>query len=244
MAGPRADKVAVVEEVRAHFEANDSAILTEYRGLKVGDLAVLRRQLRSAGADYKIYKNTLVRRATADTDGAVLAPLLEGPTAIAFVRDDVAAVAKVLRDFGRVHPELVVKGGMLGNKLLDARATGALADLPSRDVLLAQLAGGLAAPMQRFASLLQALPRSFAYGLSALVAKRTEEGDGTVKAEAEAEAEADRAGAPEGEGGRTEAAAEAGAGAAAAEAPAEPEAAAGTATGEIPDDDAPTGDDA
>ena len=106
MAGPRADKVAVVEEVRDHLERADAAILTEYRGLKVADLATLRRALRETGAEYKIYKNTLVRRATSDTRHAVLDSLLLGPTAIAFVDKDVAAAAKVLRDFARTHPAL------------------------------------------------------------------------------------------------------------------------------------------
>ena len=187
VAGPRPEKVAVVEEVRERLEGADAAILTDYRGLKVGDLAALRRQLRTAGADYKIFKNTLVRRATADTDRSVIDPLLEGPTAIAFVRDDVAAAAKVLRDFGRIHPQLVVKGGLLGSKLLDARDAAVLADLPSRDALLAQLAGALAAPMQRLAGLLQALPRDFAYGLSALVAKRREESGEPAAEPAESE---------------------------------------------------------
>ena len=172
MAGPRPEKVAVVEEVREHLASSSAAILTEYRGLKVGDLATLRRQLRTAGADYKIFKNTLVRRATADTNQAALDAYLKGPTAIVFVRDDIGPVAKVLRDFGRVHPQLVVKGGLLGTQLLDANGASALADLPSRAVLLAQLAGAIAAPMRQFAGLLQALPRSLAYGLSALIDKR------------------------------------------------------------------------
>ncbi len=172
MAGPRPEKVAVVEDVREHLDNSGAAILTEYRGLKVGDLATLRRQLRTAGAEYKIFKNTLVRRATAGTDRAALDPYLNGPTAIAFVRDDVGAVAKVLREFSRAHPELVVKGGLLGTKVVDAQGAGALADLPTRDVLLAQLAGAIAAPMRQFASLLQAVPRGFAYGLAALIEKR------------------------------------------------------------------------
>ena len=172
MAGPRPEKVAVVEEVREHLGSSSAAILTEYRGLKVGDLATLRRQLRTAGADYKIFKNTLVRRATADSDQEALNEYLKGPTAIVFVRDDVGAVAKVLRDFGRVHPRLIVKGGLLGTQLLDATRASALADLPSREALLAQLAGAIAAPMRQFAGLLQALPRSLAYGLSALIDKR------------------------------------------------------------------------
>ncbi|MGD0944447.1 MAG: 50S ribosomal protein L10 [Acidimicrobiales bacterium] len=172
MAGPRPEKVAVVEEVREHLGNSSAAILTEYRGLKVADLAVLRRQLRTAGAEYKIFKNTLVRRATTGTAQAALDPLLEGPTAIAFVRADVGAVAKVLREFSRAHPELIVKGGFLGTQLVDAQGASALADLPSREALLAQLAGAMAAPMRQFASLLQALPRGFAYALSALIEKR------------------------------------------------------------------------
>jgi large subunit ribosomal protein L10 len=184
MAGPRPEKVAVVEEVREHLGSSSAAILTEYRGLKVGDLATLRRQLRTAGADYKIFKNTLVRRATADSEHAALDEYLNGPTAIVFVRDDVGAVAKVLRDFGRVHPQLIVKGGLFGTKLLDANGATALAELPSREVLLAQLAGAIAAPIRQFAGLLQALPRSLAYGLSALIDKRGGVGDTATPAEA------------------------------------------------------------
>jgi len=172
VAGPRAEKIAVVEEVRGHLEQADAAILTEYRGLKVTDLATLRRALRAAGAEYKIYKNTLVKRATADTRHAVIGTLLEGPTAIAFVEHDVAAAAKVLREFAKTHPALVVKGSFIGSGLLDARTTNALADLPSREVLLAQIAGALAAPLRQFASLLKALPQNLAYGLSALIDQR------------------------------------------------------------------------
>ena len=198
MAGPRPEKVAVVEEVREHLDDSGAAILTEYRGLKVGDLAALRRQLRSAGADYKIFKNTLVRRATADTDRAVIDSLLVGPTAIVFVHDDVASVAKVLREFGRAHPQLVVKGGLIGSQLLDAGGASALADLPSREAQLAQLAGAIAAPMQQFAGLLQALPRNLAFGLSALLKKRSdEEGPPPAAAEAEAESAAEAEPEPE-----------------------------------------------
>ena len=193
MAGPRPEKVAVVEEVREHLGSSGAAILTEYRGLKVGDLATLRRQLRTAGAEYKIFKNTLVRRATADSDQAALSVFLHGPTAIVFVREDVGPVAKVLRDFGRVHPQLIVKGGLLGTQLLDAEGASALADLPSREVLLAQLAGAIAAPMRQFAGLLQALPRGLAYGLSALISKlggATDTAEATETAEVTDTAEA------------------------------------------------------
>src|SRR3954452_15522094 len=168
---PRPEKVAVVDEVRGRFDAASAAILTEYRGLKVKDLADLRRSLTSAGGEYRIYKNTLVRFAARDLGLDELVGLLEGPTAIAFVAGDAASVAKALRDYARTNPNLVVKGGVLGNKVVDAAAAAALADLPSREVLLARIAGGLAAPMQQFAGLLQALPSNLAYGLKALIVK-------------------------------------------------------------------------
>jgi large subunit ribosomal protein L10 len=172
MDNPRPEKVAVVDEVRERLSAASAAILTEYRGLNVTEISRLRRSLREAGGEYKIYKNTLVRFAARDLGLAELEAMLVGPTAIAFVSADAAAVAKALRDFSRTNPALVVKGGLLGTKVLSAGDTSALADLPSRDVLLAQLAGAMAAPMRQFAGLLQALPRSLAYGLKALIDQR------------------------------------------------------------------------
>jgi large subunit ribosomal protein L10 len=172
MDNPRPEKVAVVDEVRERLSAASAAILTEYRGLNVADISRLRRSLREAGGEYKIYKNTLVRFAARDLGLAELEEMLTGPTAIAFVDADAASVAKALRDFSRANPALVVKGGLLGTKVLSARDTSALAELPSRDVLLAQLAGAMAAPMRQLAGLLQALPRGMAYGLKALIDQR------------------------------------------------------------------------
>jgi large subunit ribosomal protein L10 len=170
---PRPEKVAVVDEVRDRLSSSSASLLTEYRGLKVADLARLRRSLREAGGDYKIYKNTLARRAAADLGLTELGPLLEWPTAIAFVEGDAVLVAKSLRDFSRTNPALTVKGGLLGQRVLTAADAGALADLAPREVLLAQLAGALAAPLQQMAGLLSAVPRSFAYGLSALIDQRS-----------------------------------------------------------------------
>ena len=130
MDNPRPANVAVVEEVQQRFRDADGAILTEYRGLKVKDLATLRRSLRPSGGDYKIYKNTLVRLAARGSDLGELEPLLVGPTAIAFVDGDAAAVAKALRDYARTNPLLVLKGGVLGGKVLNAEETAALAELP------------------------------------------------------------------------------------------------------------------
>ena len=181
MTVPRPEKAAVVAEVRDRLSASDAALLTEYRGLNVGEMAELRRSLRAAGGEYTVYKNTMVRLATAEL-GLDLADLLTGPTAIAFVgarsdgsTGDAAAVAKALRDFSRANRALVLKGGVLGDKLLSAEDLVSLADLPSRELMLAQLAGGFQAPLVKFAGLLQAFPRNFAYGLQALIDARSSE---------------------------------------------------------------------
>lgn len=178
MENPRPEKVAVVDEVRERFGAADAALLTEYRGLDVTALAQLRRALRDAGGEYKIYKNTLVRLAAREA-GLEIEDMLLGPTAIAFVGErpdgapgDAVLVAKALRDFARGNPALVVKGGVMDDRALTAADAKALADVEPREVLLARFAGALAAPMQQFAGLLQALPRNFAYGLSALIEKQ------------------------------------------------------------------------
>src|SRR4051812_42247848 len=168
MENPRAEKVAVVDEVKSRFEASEAALLTEYRGLTVTAMSELRRSLKAAGGDYKIYKNTLVRFAARDL-GLEIEDLLVGPTAVAFIDGDPVNVAKALRDFARTNPALVVKGGLLGENVLDADGAKALAEVEPREVLLAKLAGAMAAPMVQFAGLLQALPRNFAYGLKALI---------------------------------------------------------------------------
>jgi len=172
MENPRAEKVAVVDEVRERLASASAAIVTEYRGLTVAELADLRRNLALAGCDYKVYKNTLVRLAISGSDHQALEDLLTGPTAIAFVSGDVSAVAKALREFSRNAPSLVVKGGLLDGGALSAAQLAALADLPSRQVLLSRLAGSMAAPLTQMAGLLEALPRNLAYGLAALLAQR------------------------------------------------------------------------
>jgi large subunit ribosomal protein L10 len=169
---PRPDKVAVVDEVRGRLSASSAALLTEYRGLKVDELARLRQSVREAGGEYKIYKNTLVRLAVADLGLAGVGELLTGPTAIAFVDGDAVLVAKALREFSRTAPALVVKGGLLGSRPLSAADAGALAEVAPREVLLAQFAGALAAPLGKLAGLLAALPRNFAYALAALIDKQ------------------------------------------------------------------------
>src|SRR4051812_10363496 len=175
MENPRAEKVAVVDEVREKFSAAGAAVLTEYRGLNVAAISALRRSLRDAGGEYKIYKNTLVRFAAREI-GLDIDEMLIGPTAIAFVPTDSTGdpvmVAKALRDFGKGNQALVVKGGVLGDKTLSAGDATALADVAPREVLLSQFAGALQAPMAQMAGLLQAPMREFASLLKALVDDR------------------------------------------------------------------------
>ena len=172
---PRAEKVAVVEEVQEKFSASNAVVLTEYRGLDVPALAALRRSLREAGGEYKVYKNTLARFAIEEL-GLDLGDLLTGPTAIAFTGEqpdgsagDPVALAKALKDFAKANDSLVIKGGLLDQQRLTVEEISNLAEIAPREVLLAQLAGAMAAPMQQFAALLQALPQNMAYALQALI---------------------------------------------------------------------------
>ena len=178
MENPRPEKVAVVEEIRGRLEDADATVLTEYRGLDVTSIQTLRRALRDAGADYKVYKNTLARFAARDA-GLDIEDQLVGPTAFAFTATkpdgspgDPVMMAKALKEFAKTNEALVIKGGLMEGALLSSDDIKALADVAPREELLAQFAGLLAAPMQRFAGLLAAVPRDFAYGLQALIEKQ------------------------------------------------------------------------
>ncbi len=216
MEDPRPDKVAVVDEVQTKLDEADGALLTEYRGLNVPELAELRKALRDAGGEYKIYKNTLVRIAAANAGIDIADDMLTGPTAIAFVNGgadgapgDAAAVAKALKDFAKGNDKLVLKGGVLDGALVSADDIKALAELPSREVLLSQIAGLLQAPLAEFVNLLDAVPREFSYALQALIdeggageAPATDSSDSADAADetpAEASAEATDTGEPAGD---------------------------------------------
>lgn len=173
----RPEKVAVVEEIREKLAGADAAVLTEYRGLKVSELAALRGALRPAGTEFKIFKNTLARRAAEEAGLSELIPMLEGPTAIAFVSGDAVLAAKALRDFGKTNQALIVKGGLLGTKVLTSGDVTALADVAPREVLLARLAGGFQAPLVKAASLFGALQRKTAYAFKALIDQRIAGGE-------------------------------------------------------------------
>lgn len=171
---PRPEKTAVVEEIRTKLTEADAAVLTEYRGLGVSELAELRGSLRPADTEYKVFKNTLARRAVEAAGLPELLPLLEGPVAIAFVRGDAVMAAKALREFGRTKPALVVKGGLLGPRLLTPGDVEALAQVAPREVLLTQIAGTFQAPLTKAAGLFQAFTRNFAYGIQALIDQKSQ----------------------------------------------------------------------
>ena len=171
MVNPNADKVETVAEIKALFDGADAAILTEYRGMRVAHLRDLRRSLRSVGGEYRVFKNTLVRIAADSVGATELEPLLHGPTAVAFVKGDAVEVAKAIREFAKTNPNLIVKGGLLGTKVLSAAQATALADMPPKQQVLAEIAGLFAAPLSQFASLLAAPPRDIAYAINALIEK-------------------------------------------------------------------------
>ncbi len=173
----RPEKVAVVEEVRGRLQRSTATVLTEYRGLTVTELAKLRAELRRSEAEYKVVKNTLTRLAARDAGLEVPDDLLVGPTAVTFCAGDPVAVAKVLRTFSREHPALVIKGSILDGKVLDAADTLRLADLESREELLARMAGMFEAIVAQPARLALASLSKAARLLAAYQAKREEAGE-------------------------------------------------------------------
>ena len=152
---PKEEKISAVNEIAEQFTSSSAAVITEYRGLSVKQITDLRRAL-GADTTYAVVKNTLTRRAASDAGVAIDQDLLVGPTAIAFVKGDAVVAAKGLRDFARANPMLVIKGGVLDGKPLSADEVKRIADLESREVLLAQLAGALKALPTRAAGLFQA----------------------------------------------------------------------------------------
>lgn len=175
---PRADKVAAVADVRERLDEATATVLTEYRGLSVDDLAELRARLRGTDATYRIVKNTLTRLAARDAGLDIPDDVLVGPTAVTFCAGDPVAVAKVLRAFSREHPQLVIKGGVLEGRVIDAAETTKLADLESREELLARLAGTMQTLIAQPARLAQANLTKFAQLLAALQDKRAAESGG------------------------------------------------------------------
>jgi large subunit ribosomal protein L10 len=189
-----AEKVAAVAELTERFQTSSGAVLANYRGLTVAQLADLRRAL-NGHANFTVVKNTLTKIAATEAGVAdQLGDLLTGPSAIAFVKGDVVEAAKGLREFAKANPALEIKGGIIDGKAMTPAEIDQLADLESRDVLLAMLAGAMKASMARAAATMAALPTQMARLAAALEAKRAAEAP--AAAAAAAAAPAAEAGAP------------------------------------------------
>jgi large subunit ribosomal protein L10 len=154
--GPRQAKATAVADVQERLQGSSAVVLTEYRGMTVQELAELRRSLRDAGADYKVYKNTLATIAARNAGLEDLTPALEGPTAFAFTHGDPVVVAKRLADFAKKVPALILKAGVLDGRILSTDEVGALSKLDSREVMLAKAAGMFLSPIQKLANLFAA----------------------------------------------------------------------------------------
>ena len=213
----RPDKAAAVAELAEEFRSSSGAVLTEYRGLTVKQLQQLRRSL-GENASYAVVKNTLTQIAVREAGVDSFDGLLTGPSAIAFIKGDPVEAAKGLRDFAKANPPLVIKGGLLAGKTLTVEEITRIADLETREVILAKLAGALKAKTQQAASLFQA-PLSKTARLAAALQEKAEKdpsvlaggtGDAVAAAaapEAEAPAE-EQADAPAEEQPQAESAAE------------------------------------
>jgi large subunit ribosomal protein L10 len=161
---PTEAKRETVAELREALSSSRTLIVSEYRGLSVKELAEIRRALRKQDVSYRIVKNRLMRIAAQDTVGEALGPLLVGPTAIAFGNDE-STTAKAVLDATRPYKIVTITGGVLGNRSITADAVRSLATLPSREVLLAKLAGGMQAPIATLGGLLAANIRNLGYAL-------------------------------------------------------------------------------
>ena len=168
---PTEAKQAAVAELAELLKASDTTIVSDHRGLSVADLLKVRRELRAKDIQYRIIKNRLAKIAADQAGRQELIPLLTGPSAIAIGADDEASLAKGLLDANKPF-DVVIRGAALNGETVDAAAVSALAKLPGREALLAQLAGGMASPLSTMAGLLAAPLRDLGYGLAQLKEQR------------------------------------------------------------------------
>ena len=169
----RDNKQELVTEMHERLARAKAVFLADFRGMDVGKATTLRNELRGAAVEYKVFKNTLLDRASQGTDMECLSPYLTGPTAIAISYDDPVGAAKVLTKFAKdPQGKFVLKVGVLSGKLLDVKQIQALSDLPSREVLIAKMLGSMQAPATNFVGVLAALPGSLVRALDAIRAKK------------------------------------------------------------------------
>lgn len=168
-------KKQLVEEIKGKIEGAQSIILVDHRGLTVEEDTELRKKFREAGVEYKVYKNTMMRFAFKDAGLEDFNQYLVGPSAIAFGVEDPVAAAKITNDFAKSHEELEVKAGVVDGKVIDINEIKALAELPSKEELIAKVLGGLNGPISGFANVLQANIRNLVYALQAVKEKQEQE---------------------------------------------------------------------
>lgn len=173
----RQKKEQIVEELREKLSRASTTVLTDYKGLTVAEMTQLRDLLAEHRVEYKVVKNTLMRIACKDTRAAVLEPLLQGTCAIAIGYDDPTVPARLLKKFSKENEKLKIKAGALGNRLLTPQEVLALADLPTKEQLIAKLLGVLVAVPTSLVSVLAGVPRSFVGVLAAIKAKKEEQGE-------------------------------------------------------------------
>ena len=166
-------KQQVVNEIKEKFQRAEAVVLVDYRGLNVAEVTELRKRFREAGADYKVYKNTLMTRALTELGMEELIPYLTGPNAVALGYDDPVVPAKIISEFAKDHEKLEIKAGMISRKVIGAEGIKSLASLPSKEVLVAQVLGGLNALITGFVNVLQGNIRNLVYALNAIAEKKT-----------------------------------------------------------------------
>ena len=166
-------KQGIVEDIKTNFETSKSAVLIDYRGLTVEEVTNLRNKFREAGVEYRVLKNTMIRRAVDALGMEGLEPVLEGPTAVAFGMEDAVAPAKIISDFIKETEKTEIKAGVLEGKVVDVAAVKALASLPSREVLLAKVLGSMNAPITGFVTALSGNIRNLLYVLNAIGEKKS-----------------------------------------------------------------------
>jgi large subunit ribosomal protein L10 len=164
----REQKKQMVMDIGERLNRAQSVVFVDYCGLNVGKVTELRAKLRESGAEMKVFKNTLGKRAVTEFGIVELEQYLEGPTAGIFSIEDPVSGPKILKEFARKNKQLIIKGGSLEKKVLDAEGVKALADLPSREVLLTQVVVGMQGPLSGMLNVLQGPQRKFVYALEAL----------------------------------------------------------------------------
>lgn len=172
MSKQREAKTALVQEIKGKLSQSMAFVLADYRGLNVAEITQLRRQLREAGAELKVVKNTLTRIAARDLGLQGLDPYLEGPTAIVFTYNDPVAPAKILAGFAKTKENFKLKAGMLQGKIISPAEIRALAELPPREELLAKVVGGLQGPLYGLVNVLAGPLRNLVYVLEAVRQQR------------------------------------------------------------------------